>query len=58
MEFVTVSLAFQRLAISMELNSITDYYRSLWFPYWTCLLNFEGNIFVLIDLNTVEKLSY
>ena len=67
MEFVTVSPTFERLVISMESNSTTDYYRSL--PSfgvlnWTCLLKFLGKISVLsffnrpVDSNTVAKLSY
>ena len=51
MEFVTVSPTFERLAISVESNKTTDYYRSLpcfGFLNWTCLGNFEGKISVLI----------
>ena len=61
MEFVTVSPTFERLAISMESNSASHYYRSslsFGFLKWTCLRNFEGKISVLIFFIWTSRLEH
>ena len=60
MEFVTVSPTFERLAISMESNSTTDYYRSrpsFGFLNWTHLHNFESKISLLIFFIWTSRLE-